>query len=158
MTRDISFTINADYTGTTIRNWAEISDASNNLDEPDQDSTPDNTNFDGAGETVDLNDDNVISEDGLNGGEEEDHDPTDIDVDQTYDLALTKEETSTGPYMPGSDVEFTITVTNEGSLPAADVIVTDRPQLGLSYTSPTATANVTDNGDGTFTIGSLARG
>ena len=37
---DISFTIDPDFMGTTIKNVAEINDASNALDQDDQDSMP----------------------------------------------------------------------------------------------------------------------
>ena len=43
-----------------------------------------------VGETDDLEDDNVINEDGKNGGDEDDHDPAEIPIGQTFDLALAK--------------------------------------------------------------------
>nr|MBK9652320.1 hypothetical protein [Bacteroidota bacterium] len=41
-----------------------------------------------------------------------------IDVKQTYDLALTKVLTSVGPFVPGDNVTFTISVFNQGTLDA----------------------------------------
>ena len=50
----ISLQIAADFMGTSIRNWAEISAADNLLDLDDVDSTPDDENFNQPGETDDL--------------------------------------------------------------------------------------------------------
>lgn len=52
-----------------------------------------------------------------------------------YDLALTKVTTSTGPYVPGSNVVFDICVVNQGTLDAADVEVTDYIQTGMNFVS-----------------------
>ena len=49
-----------------------------------------------------------------------------------YDLALIKETTSVGPFAPGDDVIFTITVCNQGTLPAANVEITDLIPSDLS--------------------------
>ena len=49
-------------------------------------------------------------------------------IGQIYDLSLDKEinEMLTNfPVFPGDDVTYTITVTNEGTLPAASVEITD---------------------------------
>ncbi|MBC6995632.1 DUF11 domain-containing protein, partial [Lewinella lacunae] len=88
----------------------------------------------------------------------DDQDDETITVDQTYDLALTKDLTSAGPYTQGATVSYNITVTNQGSLNAATVVVEDRPQVGLTYAGLNS-GDVTDNGDGTFTLNSvLAQG
>ncbi|MDN3633385.1 hypothetical protein QWY85_01865, partial [Neolewinella lacunae] len=69
-----------------------------------------------------------------------------------------KDLTSAGPYTQGSTVSYNITVTNQGSLDAATVVVEDRPQAGLTYAGLNS-GDVTDNGDGTFTLNSvLAQG
>ncbi len=49
VTRDITFTISSTYQGATIRNWAEISAATNALGLQDVDSTPDGVNFNQPG-------------------------------------------------------------------------------------------------------------
>ena len=98
-------------------NWAEISeDDSVMYGTTDSDSTPDDTQFNGDGETDDLDDDNITDEDGTdlaNDGDEDDHDPALISVPQTYDLALTKKLTSTGIIKPGDTVTFAIELTNQ---------------------------------------------
>ena len=99
-----------------------------------------------------------LDEDGKNGGDEDDHDPEEITVDQRYDLALAKDLISAGPFAPGDAVSFEITVTNEGSLDASNVEVTDRAETGLSFTSANVPSGVTDNGDGSFVIADLAAG
>ena len=76
-------------------------------------------------------------------------------MDQRYDLALAKEIVSAGPFEPGDAVSFEITVTNEGSLDATNVEVTDRAETGLSFTSADVPSGVTDNGDGSFVIADL---
>ncbi|MEM7132622.1 MAG: SdrD B-like domain-containing protein [Chloroflexota bacterium] len=84
VTFEVTLTINAAYLGTALRNWAEIADASLTDGGPtatDKDSTPNTDNFSEPGETDDLTDDNVINEDGKNGGDEDDHDVSAITVD-----------------------------------------------------------------------------
>jgi uncharacterized repeat protein (TIGR01451 family) len=129
---EVIYTISATFQGTSLTNEAEITQ-----DDPfdDVDSTPNN---------------DVPTED--------DQDDVTIPVQQTYDLALTKVVTSAGPYSQSSTVTYTITVTNEGSLNAAGIVVTDRPETGLSLVSMVPQAGVTNNGNGTFTIASLAQG
>ena len=78
------------FAGSTIRNWAEISSAENALDLDDIDSTPDDENFNQSGETDDLADDGTIDEDGSNGGDEDDHDPAEINLNQIFRFSLEK--------------------------------------------------------------------
>ena len=74
---DMTFTINGDEE-TTMTNWAEIS-SDDAVDDTgavipgleDADSIPDSTNFNQDGETDDLDYDNVVDEDGKDGGDEE---------------------------------------------------------------------------------------
>ncbi len=170
---DIALTVAADFQGTTLTNWAEISDASDTDGGPttlDIDSTPDGDNFNQAGETNDLDDDNVVDEDGKNGGDEDDHDPAPLTVTQTFDLALTKVLTSTAPFAPGDAVIFTINVINQGTLDAYDIDIADYIPTGMSYsaagstatgdltTTNAATVGFTNNADGSFTIAELAKG
>jgi uncharacterized repeat protein (TIGR01451 family) len=108
----IILTIDADFQGTSISNNAEITAD----DGDDIDSTPgDNSQPD------DFADDDDMTE--TDGGDDED--PEVVMVEQEYDLALIKEENSQGPYIPGDDVTYTITVCNQGSLDASAVEVTD---------------------------------
>ena len=89
-TVNISFTINSDFMGTSIRNWAEISAADNVFNLDDIDSTPDDENFNDPGETDDLTDDDIINENGKQGGDEDDHDPAEVAIEQVFDLGLNK--------------------------------------------------------------------
>jgi len=133
----VTYTIAADFMGTSLRNDAQITVD----DGTDIDSDP-NTGYD-------------VDEDGDGDNDDDDEDGVSVLLVQVYDLTLSKELTSTGPYSQGSTVEFTITVENEGSLDAANVVVTDDSPADLNYVSMAADANVTDNGDETFTIASL---
>jgi uncharacterized repeat protein (TIGR01451 family) len=128
---EVTYTISATFQGTSLTNEAEITED----DGDDTDSTPNN---------------DVPSED--------DQDDETIEIEQTYDLALTKDLLSAGPFAQGDDVTFTITVTNEGSLDAANVEVTDRPEAGFTFAGANVPAGVTNNGDGTFVIASLPQG
>jgi len=65
-----------------------------------------------------------------------------------FDLALRKELSTTGPIAPGDDVTFTITVFNQGSITAQNVLITDYMPVGLVLND----SNWTDQGDGTATI------
>ena len=108
----------------------------------DIDSQGDGTNFNQAGETNDLADDNVNNEDGtLAGMDEDDHDPVQITVEQIFDLALLQEYASyidndgDGMISAGDDVTFNVTVYNQGTLDATNVEVTDYiPSDTVSYT------------------------
>ncbi len=128
---EVTYTISATFQGTSLTNEAEVTED----DGDDEDSTPDND---------DPN--------------EDDQDEVTVPVQQAYDLALSKSLANVGPYSQGSNVVYTITVTNEGSLNASNIEVTDRPETGLTFTSANVPAGVTNNNDGTFTIANLAQG
>ncbi|MBK8734950.1 MAG: DUF11 domain-containing protein [Saprospiraceae bacterium] len=151
--RTISFTIDANFQGTTLRNWAEISAATNALNQPDIDSDPDVTNFNQTGETNDLNDDNVISQNGKTGGDEDDHDPAEITVSQVFDLALKKTLSSAGPFTPGSTVNFEIKIYNQGTITATNVNVTDYIPTGLTLNNPGTTWTTASGGKTNLVIG-----
>jgi uncharacterized repeat protein (TIGR01451 family) len=127
-TIQIDLTIDDDFMGTSIINNAEISDADDDMDSTnmpptDVDSTPgDNSQPD------DLADDDDLTE--TDGGDDED--PEEIVIDQTYDLALIKEEVGPGEYSPGDDVIYDITVCNQGTLDAANVELTDNIPAGMT--------------------------
>ncbi len=129
-TNTLVLRIDENFTGSTIRNWAEISSDSG----VDIDSTPDDTNFNQPGETNDLTDDNVVNQDGTNGGDEDDHDPAEVTID-FYDLALRKVSVGNGPFQPGQDVTFNITVLNQGTLPSGAITITDYIPAGMSLSS-----------------------
>ncbi len=137
----ITFQIDANFQGTSLENYAEISDADNALNQPDVDSTPDQDNTNDAGGQPNSPADDAVNGDGTGtpgdgvpGTDEDDHDPSQIDVDQTFDLALRKTEISSGPYTQGSTVTFQIEVINQGSLDATNVEISDYIPTGLNLT------------------------
>ena len=128
----ISFQVDANFQGTTITNYAEISDAENALNLSDADSTPDQDNTNDAGGQPNSPADNAVNGDGsgtpgdgVAATDEDDHDPAQISIEQTFDLALRKTEVSSGPYVLGSTVTFEIEVFNQGDLDATNVEITD---------------------------------
>ena len=151
-----------------LSNVAEISNFDNDNDPTngdasdgtisDLDSNPDDENGNGPGEdpAVDMVDDETL-EDGLTGGDEDDHDGVLIPV---YDLELIK--TLGSPTYDFSltppTVTFDITVSNQGTADAYFVDVTDYGAPGLTYVSATSTATFTD-ANPTFTLdGPIAPG
>ena len=80
--------------------------------------------------------------------DEDDHDPAFIEViQQQYDLALTKVLSSTGPFYPGDDVTFDITVINQmtGDATVQNIEIVDYIPTGLTLNDTAWT----DNTDGT---------
>ncbi len=142
-TRSITFTVSTNYQGATIRNWAEISAATNALSQADVDSDPDAINFNQIGETNDLLDDNVINQNGKTGGDEDDHDPAQINIQQTFDLALKKllSSSTPGPYIPGTNVTFELKVYNQGTVDATNIQVVDYYPTSLTLASPAWTVS-----------------
>ncbi len=137
----INFAIDGSFQGSSLVNYAEISDAENSLGLADEDSTPDqdNTN-DAGGQPESAADDYVDGDgtgtpgDGVAATDEDDHDPALINLEQTFDLALRKTVISSGPYSQGSTVTFQIEVINQGSIDATNVEITDYIPMGLNLT------------------------
>ncbi len=110
-----------------IVNWSEISGATDENGDVvvDIDSTPDNDpdndNYDDS--------DNVIDEDGRNGGDEDDHDPAEVTVETSapddYDLALLKVLVPGQTLEDGGLISFMIEVYNQGNVAADNIEVTD---------------------------------
>lgn len=155
---EVSSTISQTFGGLSIVNDAEITGGSTSaggLDMPDVDSTPGSNEGDPS-ETV--NDNEIVDSD--NGAfaddddDEDDFDPAEITVEQVFDLALIKEEMSSGPYLLGDDVTFTITVYNQSAVEATDVEIIDYLPEGTILNDP----DWTDNMDGTasYTLGTIA--
>ncbi|WP_216650057.1 SdrD B-like domain-containing protein, partial [Lewinella sp. W8] len=170
-TIDIVFTVNGGTDGDVITNLAEISSAEDDAGgtPTDIDSTPDADGTNDAGGGPGTPSDDVTSGDGSGAPgdtdpntDEDDADPALIRVNP-FDLALTK-VLSAGqePVVePGDEVSFTITVTNQGMVTAANIEVTDYIPTGLSFSANNDGAIWTDNGDGTATAaiaGELASG
>nr|MBK9652321.1 DUF11 domain-containing protein [Bacteroidota bacterium] len=136
---NITLTINQNYQGPTLVNRAEISGSSNALGLPDVDSPEDqNPNNDGGGNPNSPSD-NAVNGDGTGAPgsssastDEDNADPALIDVKQTYDLALTKVLSSAGPFVPGDNVTFTLSVFNQGTLDATNIQVSDYIPSGMT--------------------------
>ena len=144
-----------------VVNLAEISaDDANDVDStPDTDPADDNQPA-APGDNTDNVTDNT-------NGDEDDHDIAGLIIDE-YDLAIAKDFTSDtsadgnagdGVIQPGDDATFTVTVTNQGTVDAADVEITDYLPAGFVLSATAAdSAAWTDNGDGTATtsVGAIA--
>ena len=147
-TVDITFTVEASFMGSTITNFAEIEDATDTdggTTTPDVDSTPDGTDNNDTVGGDDVTDNTA--------GDEDDHDPAPINVNQTFDLALFKTLANgqASAVAPGADVTFTISVVNQGTLDAYDIDIIDYIQTGLDlndidWTDNGATAAITIDG------------
>jgi uncharacterized repeat protein (TIGR01451 family) len=73
------------------------------------------------------------------------------------DLAIVK-SVSAGPYVVGAPVTFTLTVTNNGTLAATNVVVTDALPGGMSATATTPSGACTGTTTVTCTAATLAAG
>ena len=145
---------------TKLVNWAEISATTDANGNPvvDIDSTPDQNNTDKY--LVD----NEVNGNGKNGGDEDDHDPAEVVVNP-FDLALVKKLANGQSSMiqPGQAVNYTITVTNQGLIPANNIVVTDYIPVGMTLTDPDWTpagpnATLTLNSGQELPVGGLLPG
>ena len=143
VTLGLSLRVKADATAGDTINWAEISS-----DEGDDvDSTPDSNNNNdchgGLGrDSVDPNSDDRLDGTGdANGNgtcdtgeDEDDHDPAVITiVPGVFDLALTKSVTgSSTSFAPGDTLTYDITVINQGTIDATNIVVTDYVPAGMT--------------------------
>jgi len=86
--------------------------------------------------------------------DDDDEDGEEVMVGQNYDLALTKTVTSAGPYEPGSTVTYAIAISNDGSINANNVQITDTPSSGLVFVTDDSgtNGNVTSLGGGLYQI------
>ena len=124
---DLDLQIGATFQGTSLINNAEITSDGGD----DVDSNPNDNSGDGPDPGDDLTDDGN-GDGGNQDPSDDDFDPAVISVVQTYDLSLTKEIFTPGPYTPGQDIVYHITVCNEGSLDANFFEVSDHVPDGLS--------------------------
>lgn len=99
---------------------------------------------------TDLTDDRLVDDEIDDDGtaDEDDHDITTVHVEK-FDLALRKTLANgqASTVEPGDDVDFTISVFNQGEVDAQNIEVTDTLPAGTTLDDP----NWTDNGDGTAT-------
>ena len=133
VTVDVTFQIAQGFQGSNILNVAEIGFASevegSGINADDIDSSADASSTD----TDVFSGDNTIDN---SGGDEDDHDPAGIEVDQVFDLALVKvinTALTPAPYSAGDKVSYIITVYNQGTLDATNVVVEDYLPAGLVF-------------------------
>ncbi len=130
----ITFEIDASFTGTSITNNSEISEFDDDMDpnnDPpvDTDSTPDDNE----------------GNDGPDG--EDDEDDETFEINQVFDLALTKVLSPLQP-MPiavGDTVVFDIEVCNQGTMAGYNVLVVDYIPTGMSLVDPAWVLDVNGN-------------
>ncbi|MBK8405620.1 MAG: DUF11 domain-containing protein [Saprospiraceae bacterium] len=63
-------------------------------------------------------------------GDQDDHDPAGVNI---FDLALRKTVVTGGPYTYGQDIDFKITVFNQGNLTAKNISVVDYVPAGYQF-------------------------
>ncbi|MCB9147385.1 MAG: DUF11 domain-containing protein [Caldilineaceae bacterium] len=143
---------NGVYTNTAeIVDYVSSATDANGAKLPDADSTPNSTNGDGAGESTNLKDD-VVNEDGQNGGDEDDHDPAGVTVTAAPAnpmLALSKTLNGVNPFGVGATISFTIRITNTGNVTITVLPLEDRySNVFINYQSvvPTLPAPTVANG------------
>jgi len=124
--------IDPDFTGSSVTNYAEISEDNGD----DIDSNPDNILGNDAGGVPNSPTDNSIQ--GVKGGlDEDDHDPVLVEIcdkEGTYDLALVKGISTDlpGPYCPGDEIMLSIAVYNQGDIDAYNIEITDYLPEGMT--------------------------
>ena len=119
-------------------NYAEISEAS----DPDGNNTTAGTLIDvdstpgsnGVAENDvdpgDPDDNNIDGQGAMVGEDEDDHDPA---APQIFDLAQNKTIATAGSYDVGQDIEFTITIENQGNVSATEYTIIDYIPSGFTY-------------------------
>jgi len=157
VTVQITMTIDATFMGTSITNFAEISEADNDMD-PNNDPP---TDIDSDPDADDSNDGPYEDNDTDNtNGDEDDHDPETILIEQTFDLALTKvinTTLTTFPVAVGDDVTYTVEVCNQGTVDGYNVQVVDYMPAELTLNDPDWALDA--NGNAFITIpGPIAAG
>jgi gliding motility-associated-like protein/uncharacterized repeat protein (TIGR01451 family) len=75
-----------------------------------------------------------------------------------FDLALSGSAPNNGPYYPGSEVVYVVTVSNPGNVPAYNVVVGDRLPAGLTLASGGSFTSVIGGVASTTLVGPLAPG
>jgi uncharacterized repeat protein (TIGR01451 family) len=143
-------------TGMSLRNVAEIQDATDENGDMQTDVDSD-YNVDGEpADEIDDTDDNDIDGDGTNGGDEDESDFEDVEI-LTFDLALQKMLAAGQSNMvnPGDTITYDLVITNQGAIAADNIPVVDFIPAGMSldmsfgnYVFDAATGTATD----TFTV------
>ncbi|MEZ4909843.1 MAG: HYR domain-containing protein [Saprospiraceae bacterium] len=132
-------------------NFAEITHAEDNSGNDrsgfDIDSSPDNDSDNDAGGGPGTSDDDRL--DGNGNDDEDDHDGAKFSV---FDLALVKTIATPGPYTFGQEVQFDITVFNQGNETANSITIIDYIPAGYSYRPVNSPAWSHSSGFATRTI------
>ena len=128
----IKLKIKSGSSGDVITNWAEISQAKNDLNLEDCDSTPDNINgnttWEKAWNVVDHSSTNPNPTGCNKWWDEDDHDPAKITLGNVdiFDLALTKEvKNPKSTYKVWEVVEYKIEAVNQWNVDGKDIKITD---------------------------------
>jgi uncharacterized repeat protein (TIGR01451 family) len=103
-----------------------------------------------------ANEDDVDSTPGNDVPAEDDQDDAFIPILALSDLALTKSVDNASPYV-GSQIAYTVVVTNEGPQPAVGVLIEDVLPTGLTYVSNSVGSAYT-SGTGIWDIGLMVQG
>ena len=113
-TVDVDLKIGDTFQGTSLVNNAEITAATNALRIEDEDGAISTIDGGTAGDESELDTDNDVDDEAEgtpgtadNTADVDDYDPAEIAVVQTFDLALTKELSSMGPFAPSDTVTYT---------------------------------------------------
>ena len=125
---EIVFTIDPNLQSEdNLVNVAEISSASNDYHLADKDSTPDDKTCDANNHDL-ANDNDVLNTQGC-----DDLDPAVVKIGQHFDLALIKKSTVPAGTVinPGDTVTFDISITNQGTVDATNVVIKDYVPAGL---------------------------
>ncbi len=74
------------------------------------------------------------------------------------DLSVTKTNNTNGLVAPGSDIMFTVTAKNQGTIDDTNVYVVDKLPTGYTYVSSTASSGTYTSANGLWKIGNLNKG
>ena len=123
------------YNNAEILSFRDVLGQDRNLD--DIDSTPDADLTNDVGGTADTDEDDHVSDDSVNGNmdgitDEDDQDPERIKV---YDLALKKEVVTTPIYEYYQDIQFQITVCNQGNEAVQNITIEDYLPIGYGFST-----------------------
>lgn len=139
---DIKLILNGTAVANNINNFAEVAgvrDTEGNINN-DSDSTPDTNPNNDAGGLIGSPADNYILGDGTGtpgsgvaSTDEDDHDGATVRI---VDMALRKTISpfTPPPYTYGSDVDFVITVFNQGTEPLQNILINDYLASGFEFT------------------------